>query len=414
MAFYSRNPARSLDDLEASTVTNLYLSGKLDSSLAQPAVSPPSKVANDAVVLVQMDMTRMAIDAIVNAANKSLLGGGGIDGAIHRAAGQDLYRECLTLDGCETGDAKITKGYRLPSKHIIHTVGPIYWEHKDEGRDPAELLKSCYVRSLDVARRSGCRSVAFPCISTGIYGYPGDKAAVVACKAVREYLENQLKESAPSGQKEEETAKEVVESKEEKDEKVIAIGKKEDEEDKPTESGDKPEEKPVEPSKEENPAEQTQAPEPKDEKSDDKPASKEEVEGNKEPTKAEDKPVEKEEEGGAAAGEEAEPPFLCKIEKVIFCVFLDKDLSTYEDVLPSFFPPADPEVEGAIDKLEREATETPPQTSNENQTDNSSNKPVEKEETSEQKEETGGKSEAVVVVAEGEKEQQQPKDTPGE
>ncbi|KAK6525621.1 hypothetical protein TWF281_010675 [Arthrobotrys megalospora] len=360
MAFYSRNPIRSTDDLESETLTQLYGSGKLDASIAQPAIFPPSKTLNDQVILVQMDMTRMAIDAIVNAANKSLLGGGGIDGAIHRAAGMDLYRECLDLHGCDTGDAKITKGYRLPAKHVIHTVGPVYYDHKDEGRDPAPLLKSCYVKSLDVARRAGCKSVAFPCISTGIYGYPGKKAAEVACNAVREYLEAQLQETL-FGEKEEDKKVEL------KEEKVVIEGKdeegkvkKEEEEEKkdvkPAE-GDGKVAVPVEDAKEEKPKEIAET---KDEKPEGEAAITT-AEDNKQATKEEDKEATKEEDKEAIKDDEdAEPPFLCKIEKVIFCIFLDKDLETYEDIVPAFFPPADEEVEGALDKLDRETSENPP------------------------------------------------------
>jgi len=128
------------------------------------------------------DITKLEIDAIVNAANSTLLGGGGVDGAIHRAAGKMLLGECRTLHGCETGDAKLTCGYMLPSKNIIHTVGP-------QGVKP-QKLQSCYDTSLNILVQQNLRSVAFPCISTGIYGYPSEEAAPVAIKAARSFLES--------------------------------------------------------------------------------------------------------------------------------------------------------------------------------------------------------------------------------
>lgn len=135
---------------------------------------------------LQANITTLAVDAIVNAANTSLLGGGGVDGAIHRAAGRELVNECATLNGCHPGNAKITNGYKLPAKHVIHTVGPVW---RDGTRNEAETLASCYRRSLELAHSHNLRTVAFPCISTGIYGYPPELAAHVAVATVRGFLD---------------------------------------------------------------------------------------------------------------------------------------------------------------------------------------------------------------------------------
>ena len=139
------------------------------------------------IEVLQGDITKLEVDAIVNAANRSLLGGGGVDGAIHRTAGRSLLEECKTLNGCETGQSKITKGYNLPAKYVIHTVGPVWSGGNKQER---ELLKSCYYTALELARKNNIKTIAFPSISCGVYRFPIEEACKIAISTVKEYLNN--------------------------------------------------------------------------------------------------------------------------------------------------------------------------------------------------------------------------------
>lgn len=195
------------------TVTQLYASNRLRPTSSP--VAPPNPSYNDKISLIRHDITKLRVDSIVNAANESLLGGGGVDGAIHRAAGPGLLDECETLGGeypqpllahlsglcrgdlpltknetgCDTGDAKITGAYNLPCKAVIHAVGPVYFRTKREGRH-TQLLQSCYRKSLQLAVDHGLKSIAFSALSTGVYGYPSGEAAEAACEEVRRFLES--------------------------------------------------------------------------------------------------------------------------------------------------------------------------------------------------------------------------------
>ena len=175
------------------TLTDLYATSKLQTpTSSSPASSTATSRFNPHISLIRTDITTLAVDAIVNAANTSLLGGGGVDGAIHSAAGPSLLAECRELNGCETGEAKITGAGDLPCKFVIHAVGPVYGrENRKAEGGAARLLRSCYRRSLEVARENGVRSLAFSALSTGVYGYPSEEAAEVAVQAVKGWLEEE-------------------------------------------------------------------------------------------------------------------------------------------------------------------------------------------------------------------------------
>ena len=167
------------------TIAQLYKSSDIKKAAAAAGITTSASI-NSRVGLVRGDITKLKLDAIVNAANSSLLGGGGVDGAIHRAAGPELLQECRGIGGCSTGEARLTKGYNLPAQYVIHTVGPIYGSDLSESE---RLLESCYRESLKLAAKSGIKSVAFSAISTGVYGYPSSDAAQVACRTVRRFLD---------------------------------------------------------------------------------------------------------------------------------------------------------------------------------------------------------------------------------
>ncbi|KAI6155387.1 A1pp-domain-containing protein [Pisolithus tinctorius] len=172
------------------TIGELFRRGVLRA--VQKPIYPSQAGALNKVSLYQGDITTLQTDAIVNAANPSLLGGGGVDGAIHAAAGSQLLAECWTLGGCKTGDAKITGGYDLPAKHVIHAVGPVYDACNTEMR--AKQLRSCYTTSLGLAKENGCETVAFPSISTGIYGYPLRDATHIALNEVRQFVDSDVED----------------------------------------------------------------------------------------------------------------------------------------------------------------------------------------------------------------------------
>ena len=178
---------------EIPTLSLLYKLKHLHPASSSRDLPKPSPRLNDVISLIRTDITTLEVSAIVNAANGSLLGGGGVDGAIHARAGPGLIRECQTLNGCATGSAKITKGYELPSDHVIHAVGPVYWRSKKERPGlEKEHLRGCYRKSLELASENGCKSIAFSAISTGVYGYPSGEAAQEAISEVRKWVDEHI------------------------------------------------------------------------------------------------------------------------------------------------------------------------------------------------------------------------------
>lgn len=175
---------------EIPPLTLLYKSSRLAPPPPSSSLPTPSEKLNSLISLIRTDITTLGVSAIVNAANTALLGGGGVDGAIHNRAGPELYDECETLGGCETGDAKITGAYELPCEKVIHAVGPVYWsEKRKENGLEKRLLRSCYRKSLDLASSNECKSIAFSALSTGVYGYPSQEAAEEAIGEVRAWIE---------------------------------------------------------------------------------------------------------------------------------------------------------------------------------------------------------------------------------
>lgn len=182
------SPSSTVKLSEIPNLTSLYESNTLQPS-NYPSKTKPSAAHNNIVSLIRTDITTLPTTCIVNAANKSLLGGSGVDGAIHRAAGPDLLGECRPLKGCNTGSAKITSAYNLPAEYVIHAVGPIYDDEDETWSE--QMLSGCYKKSLELAVAKGASSIAFSALSTGIYGYPSEDAAEVACETVRKFLDDE-------------------------------------------------------------------------------------------------------------------------------------------------------------------------------------------------------------------------------